>query len=75
MDNLDKKYIVVYVGYEGIETIYGLFGRDKAIEKTKSLRKKDAEEANRYCVMEIDEHGCKCKCGELGLETTKRILY
>jgi hypothetical protein len=38
-----KNYLVLYTGHEGIEKVYGVFDKEKAIEVTAAKKKRAAE--------------------------------
>jgi len=76
----DEIYVIVYVGYEGIEeVVYATADRDDAIRKIRELRrkaKKDPDrDPDRYCVMKQGKDKFECACAELGVEPSKPIFY
>ena len=76
----EEIYVIVYVGYEGIdEIVHATTDREEAVRVIKELRKKAEKdpdrEPDRYCVMKKGKEGYECACAELGVPPKIRVIY
>jgi len=77
MDTKEKAYLVLQVGHEGIERIFGIFTADKAVERITQLRAERDKyvEPEQYCIQRVTGDGAKCVCTQLGVSLLSEAWF
>jgi hypothetical protein len=78
MKEKSANYLIIVCGYEGIESIIGLFNKEDAVNKITKLRKSPHGKhikPEQYCVQSVNEKGAKCVCNKLKVNPSRHWLY